>query len=70
LLSGTDNPFADFGFGQSVPFASRLQRPGQKKMDPIYKDLLCSLEELFNGCTKKLAVTRKRLSDTGKRTDK
>lgn len=30
-------------------------------MEPIVKDLPCSLEELFNGCTKKLAVTRKRL---------
>mmetsp|Transcript_79025 Transcript_79025/g.154544 ORF Transcript_79025/g.154544 Transcript_79025/m.154544 type:complete len:312 (-) Transcript_79025:273-1208(-) len=57
---GTDNPFADFGFGQSVPFASRMQRSGPKKMDPIQKDLPCTLEELFNGCTKKLAVTRKR----------
>mmetsp|Transcript_37210 Transcript_37210/g.48105 ORF Transcript_37210/g.48105 Transcript_37210/m.48105 type:complete len:249 (-) Transcript_37210:695-1441(-) len=57
---GTENPFADFGFGQSVPFASRLQRNGPRKLDPIIKDLTCSLEELFNGCTKKLAVTRKR----------
>ena len=31
---GTDNPFADFGFGQSVPFASRLRRPGPKKVQP------------------------------------
>merc|ERR1719230_1435641 len=48
---GTANPFADFGFGESVPFASRLRRPGPKKMDPIVKDLPCSLEELFNGYT-------------------
>lgn len=32
LNIGTDNPFADFGFGQSVPFASRLQRNGPRKV--------------------------------------
>jgi len=62
---GTSNPFADFGFGDSIPFASRLRRPGPKKMEPIVKDLPCSLEELFNGCQKKLAVTRKRFSPEG-----
>lgn len=62
---GTSNPFADFGFGQSVPFASRLRRPGPQKMDPVVKDLPCSLEELFNGCTKKLQVTRKRFDAEG-----
>lgn len=67
---GTENPFADFGFGQSVPFASRLQRSGPKKMEAILKDLPCTLEELFNGCTKKLAVTRKRLqADSGELVD-
>mmetsp|Transcript_49745 Transcript_49745/g.112986 ORF Transcript_49745/g.112986 Transcript_49745/m.112986 type:complete len:312 (+) Transcript_49745:55-990(+) len=66
---GTDNPFADFGFGQSVPFASRMRRPGPKKMEAIVKDLSCSLEELFNGCTKKLAVTRKRVNPEGELVD-
>lgn len=66
---GTDNPFADFGFGQSVPFASRLKRPGPKKMEPIVTELPCSLEELFNGCQKKLSVTRKRANETGELSD-
>jgi hypothetical protein len=66
---GTDNPFADFGFGQSVPFASRLKRPGPKKMEAIVTELPCSLEELFNGCQKKLSVTRKRPDDAGELVD-
>ncbi|GMI06373.1 hypothetical protein TrRE_jg3156 [Triparma retinervis] len=56
---GTSNPFADFGFGESTPFTSRLKKAGPKKMDAIVKDLPCTLEELFNGCVKKLKVTRK-----------
>ncbi|KAJ1454762.1 DnaJ domain-containing protein [Pelagophyceae sp. CCMP2097] len=61
---GTSNPFADFGFGDSVPFATRLRKVGPKKMDPILKPLECTLEELFNGCVKKYQVTRKRLVPT------
>ena len=56
---GTANPFADFGFGDSTPFAARLKKPGPRKMPPVNHDLFCSLEELFNGCTKKLNITRK-----------
>jgi DnaJ-class molecular chaperone len=66
---GTDNPFADFGFGQSVPFASRLKRPGPKKMEPVVTELPCTLEELFNGCQKKLSVTRKRPNAEGELAD-
>ena len=62
---GTANPFADFGFGEATPFTSRLKKPGPKKMDAIVKDLPCSLEELFNGCVKKLKVTRKRFNADG-----
>ena len=58
---GTSNPFADFGFGDSVPFATRLRKVGPKKMEPIVRPLDCTLEELFNGCVKKYQVTRKRL---------
>jgi len=57
---GTENPFADFGFGDSVPFATRLRRPGPQKPEPIVKELDCTLEELYNGCTKKFTITRKR----------
>lgn len=62
---GTANPFADFGFGDSVPFATRLRKVGPKKMDPIQRPLDCTLEELFNGCVKKFHVTRKRLAPDG-----
>jgi len=61
---GTSNPFADFGFGESVPFATRLRKAGPKKMDAIVRPLDCTLEELFNGCVKKYQVTRKRLVAT------
>lgn len=60
---GTANPFADFGFGESVPFASRLRKPGPQKMKEVCRPLECTLEELFRGCVKKFAVTRKRLLD-------
>ena len=56
---GTHNPFVDFGFGDTMPFASRLKKQGPRKPDPVARDLACSLEELYNGCTKALKVTRK-----------
>uniref|UniRef100_A0A7S2V156 J domain-containing protein n=1 Tax=Fibrocapsa japonica TaxID=94617 RepID=A0A7S2V156_9STRA len=62
---GTKNPFSDFGFGETMPFASRLQKPGPKKADPIAQDLPCTLEELFNGCTKRLKITRTRFDTSG-----
>lgn len=62
---GTENPFADFGFGQSVPFASRLRQPGPVKAEPVVKDLKCTLEELFNGCVKRYNATRKRFTEEG-----
>lgn len=49
----------DFGFGDTMPFASRLKKQGPRKPDPVARDLACSLEELYNGCTKALKVTRK-----------
>lgn len=59
---GTANPFADFGFGESTPFTSRLGAQGPKKVDPVVINLACTLEELYNGCTKKLKITRLRPS--------
>ncbi|CAM9738049.1 unnamed protein product, partial [Pylaiella littoralis] len=56
---GTHNPFVDFGFGDTMPFASRLKKQGLRKPDPVARDLPCSLEELYNGCTKAFKVTRK-----------
>ncbi|CAN0393826.1 unnamed protein product [Ectocarpus sp. 12 AP-2014] len=56
---GTHNPFVDFGFGDTMPFASRLKKKGARKPNPVTRDLACSLEELYNGCTKAFKVTRK-----------
>ena len=39
------------------------------QMDPVVKDLPCSLEELFNGCVKKIKVTRKRYTPEGELVD-
>jgi len=62
---GTKNPFMDFKFGDGMPFQSRLEKPAPKKAPPIIQDLPCSLEELFNGCTKRLKITRKRFTPEG-----
>lgn len=62
---GTKNPFAMFGFGESTPFAARLNKPGPPKPDAITRDLPCTLEELYNGCTKRLNITRKRFTPEG-----
>jgi len=59
---GTENPFADFGFGEATPFTSRLKKSGPKKGEPVVQELGCELEELFNGCIKKLKITRKRFN--------
>jgi DnaJ-class molecular chaperone len=56
---GTANPFADFGYNDAMPFGSKLKKPGPKKADPVVQELPLTLEELFNGCTKRLAITRK-----------
>jgi hypothetical protein len=31
---GTGNPFSAFGFGESAPFSTRLNKPGPKKENP------------------------------------
>jgi DnaJ family protein B protein 4 len=60
---GTTNPFATFGFGDNMPFASKLNKPGPKKLDPVTHQLPCTLTELYNGCIKKFNVTRKRFNN-------
>lgn len=62
---GTSNPFATFGFGETMPFASKLNKPGPKKQEPVCHSLPCTLTELYNGCVKKFNVTRKRFSVEG-----
>ncbi|RLN89130.1 hypothetical protein BBJ28_00012571 [Nothophytophthora sp. Chile5] len=60
---GTNNPFGDFGFGDTQPFASSLRKKGPEKAPAIVQDLSCTLEELFLGVTKSLSVQRKRLQN-------
>jgi DnaJ-class molecular chaperone len=62
---GTENPFADFGFNEATPFTSKLKKQGPKKGEAVVKDLECTLGELFNGCVKKLKVTRLRYTGEG-----
>lgn len=66
---GTNNPFAAFGFGEAAPFASKLNKPGPKVSEPVMYDLECTLRELYNGCSKKFDVTRKRFSPDGQLID-
>jgi DnaJ-class molecular chaperone len=62
---GTANPFSDFGFGDTMPFGSAMRQTGPKQAPTVQSNLECSLEELFNGCTKRLNITRKRLAPNG-----
>lgn len=58
---GTTNPFMDFGFGDTQPFASSLRKKGPEKAEPIVADLICTLEDLFLGSSKSIIIARKRL---------
>lgn len=60
---GSANPFADFGFGDTMPFASALRKKGPEKAPAIVTDVACTLEELFSGTTKTLEVARTRLQN-------
>lgn len=65
---GTKNPFATFGF-EAMPFASKLNKPGPAKAKPVIFNVECSLRELYNGCTKKFNITRKRFNSNGELED-
>ena len=75
MVSGTDNPFADFGFEGDLFFSdgqaaatgldSAFGEPGPQKQSSVEKPLACTLEELYSGCTKRLRVTRKKLHPDG-----
>lgn len=62
---GTSNPFAAFGFAETMPFAAKLNKPGPKKSPAVEMPLECTLAELFNGCVKKFAATRIRKNAEG-----
>lgn len=77
----TDDPFARFGMGGSGmggfsrTFSSGMGGLGghgsvvKKQQDPpLVHDLQVSLEEILNGCTKKMKISRKRLNPDGRTT--
>ncbi|EQC34342.1 hypothetical protein SDRG_08114 [Saprolegnia diclina VS20] len=58
---GSNNPFSDFGFGDTLPFSSALKKKGPEKSPSIVRDIECTLDELFHGgATKKVSVSRVR----------
>jgi len=77
---GTTNPFSVFeemggGAGGGMPMFAGMgglggmgaPRPrGPRKGDPVVTRLGCTLEELFNGATKRMKVTRQRLQADGR----
>lgn len=75
----TDDPFARFGMGGSGmggfsrTFSSGMGGLGghssvvKKQQDPpLVHDLQVSLEEILNGCSKKMKISRKRLNPDGR----
>ncbi|KAH7823926.1 putative Hsp40 [Monocercomonoides exilis] len=73
-MFGSDNPFGmgdDFfsDFSSSRKRSSSRHRQGRTIQDPpIYHDLMLSLEELYNGCTKKMRISRNVTDDHGSTT--
>ncbi|XP_063301830.1 dnaJ homolog subfamily B member 1 [Pelobates fuscus] len=66
----TDDPFASFGMGgfSHYPRAPVGRRePVTKKQDPpVVRELPVSLEDVYNGCTKKMKISHKRLGPDGR----
>ncbi|XP_066517168.1 dnaJ homolog subfamily B member 1b [Hoplias malabaricus] len=63
-----DDPFINFGmggmggprtFGMGMPHGGRLEK---KQDPPVTHELKVSLEDVLNGCTKKMKISRKRLN--------
>ena len=64
-----DDPFAHFGRGPSTSFGGMGRQGIRRKQDPaVVKDLQVSLEEVLNGTTKRLKITRKVLNPDGRST--
>lgn len=76
MFFGTDNPFAAFGGdddmggmggpGARMHMGGMPARGGPSKGEAVKRTLLCTLEELYNGTTKKLKITRKRVNPDGR----
>lgn len=71
-----NDPFGAFGMGGMGGFhrsfkthPGGFRRAHEKKKDPpVVHELKVSLEEVFSGCTKKMRISRKRLSPDGNTT--
>lgn len=61
-----DNIFAAFGRGRGSNCGDVAKRP--KKEPQIENSLLCSLEELYKGATKKMKIQREVIDSTGRST--
>ncbi|GAB5353901.1 hypothetical protein AAMO2058_000073900 [Amorphochlora amoebiformis] len=65
---GNNNPYADYyNKGPKLGFDTGFQKP--EKEEPIFVNLYCSLEELYEGCTKKSAITRRVVTEDKKGTN-
>ncbi|KAE8619644.1 hypothetical protein XENTR_v10009882 [Xenopus tropicalis] len=64
----TDDPFAGFGGMGGFPRSASGRRDTvpRKQDPPITRELPVSLEEVFNGCTKKMKISHKRLGPDGR----
>lgn len=65
---GGDNPYADYFDinGDFMTGFGGLNGRGRKKQDPpIERDLFLTLEEIFNGCVKKMKISRRVMNDDG-----
>ncbi|KDO29334.1 hypothetical protein SPRG_05870 [Saprolegnia parasitica CBS 223.65] len=73
---GTSNPheaehmdpmfmFSNMGMGRQGSFGGGFGSPQRKakRPEPLKRDLECTLEQLYTGCTKKLKITRKIYDD-------
>nr|XP_032602870.2 dnaJ homolog subfamily B member 13 isoform X4 [Taeniopygia guttata] len=64
---GGDNPFAEFfaedGSKVLLPFGGPRGRGALRQDPPIVRDLYVSLEDLYQGCTKKIKLSRRVLNE-------
>lgn len=62
------DPFSAFGFSMNgYPRDRNSVGPSRLKQDPpIIHELRVSLEEIYNGCTKRMKISRKRLNPDGR----
>lgn len=54
------------GMGQAMPGGGPARPRGPQKAEPVKRQLLCSLEELYEGTTKRIRITRQRLNPDGR----